>query len=177
MKVAAAVVPLVNVKEQAPLDDWPVHVAPPHAYNSVPVPCTVLLAVEGEAVAVNVTDVPLANAKVHVPGQDMPAGLEVTVPLPITDTVNDEPPPDDPPPLLPALLPPLPPQPTREKIDKRVASTSKPFRLREKLSVIFQIADMVFILESFFTCLNLKHRQQSQPQNRMANRSVQPQAN
>jgi hypothetical protein len=146
VKVAAAVVPLVNAKEQAPLEDWPVHAAPPQAYNSVPVPCTELLAVEGDAVAVNVTGVPLANAKVQVPGQDMPAGLEVTVPLPVTDTVNDAPPPDDPPPLLPVLLlPPLPPQPAREKIDIKVASPSKPFQLRRRPSVVFQIADMVFI--------------------------------
>jgi hypothetical protein len=68
----------------------------------------VLLAAEGNGVAVNVMEVPLTNVEEHVPGHDMPAGLDVTVPLPTTETVSDEVPPE----LLPELLlpPPLPPQ-------------------------------------------------------------------
>ena len=40
------------------------------------------------AVAVNVTDVPAAKLAVHVEGQLIPAGLLITVPLPVTVTVN-----------------------------------------------------------------------------------------
>jgi len=40
------------------------------------------------AVAVNVTDVPEAKLAVQVEGQLIPAGLLITVPLPVTVTVN-----------------------------------------------------------------------------------------
>jgi hypothetical protein len=58
------------------------HVAPLHA---PPKPAKL----EPEAaVAVSVTDVPLAKFAAHLPGQLMPAGALVTVPLPVSATIN-----------------------------------------------------------------------------------------
>ena len=55
----------------------PLH-APPNPVNPEPAP----------AVAVSVTDVPDAKLAVHVEGQLIPLGLLVTVPGPVTVTVN-----------------------------------------------------------------------------------------
>jgi hypothetical protein len=52
--------------------------APPHPANTKPAP----------GVSVSVTWAFCANAAEHVPGQVMPAGVLVTVPVPETVTVN-----------------------------------------------------------------------------------------
>jgi hypothetical protein len=52
--------------------------APPHPANTYPAP--------GDSVSV--TWAFCANAAEHVPGQEMPAGVLVTVPVPETVTVN-----------------------------------------------------------------------------------------
>lgn len=58
------------------------HVAPLHAPPNPP-------KLDPEAaVAVSVIAVPLAKFAAHVPGQLMPAGALVTVPLPVSATVN-----------------------------------------------------------------------------------------
>ena len=55
----------------------PLH-APPYPENWKPEP----------AVAVRVTEVPDGKLAVHVVGQLIPAGLLVTVPVPVTATVS-----------------------------------------------------------------------------------------